>query len=143
MQKTLAEFSPSKAAFKALGESKKDSQKKRIWEALRNKDMSAQEIIDYTGIPWKSATPRISELKNDNLIEVIRFKRDLVTGSLVSVYRANKLVNNINIKYGCLKKNNTAQKYAKNVARGEIKPSYTLTIKDTDEIISLIKKFIT
>lgn len=54
----------------------------------------------------------------------------------------NYLVKHIKIKYGLKKKNNSAQDYAKSVAKGEIPASYTLNKKDVEEIIILVEKFI-
>jgi len=50
-------------------------------------------------------------------------------------------INKISVKFG-LEKNNSVQKYAKEVMQGNLKPDYILNARNVQEIIELIKKFV-
>jgi hypothetical protein len=88
-------------------------------------------------------------INNKNALEKVKVCKDTIPmyldkylQKIKNQMNTNRNLKHITIKYG-LKKNNKAQKYAKDVASGDINPSYTLTRKDVEEIISFIKMFLT
>lgn len=89
-QTELFQFDSSKESIKAIGETLKGELRRKIWRVLRKADMSAREICEYTGLPWQTVTPRLTELKDKGAIEVIKFKVDPVSKRQVSVYRARE-----------------------------------------------------
>ncbi|MBI4439410.1 hypothetical protein HY638_00390 [Candidatus Woesearchaeota archaeon] len=92
-----------------------------VWKILLNNEKEISKVQICSDTPPKfldNALQRI--IQNTNTGHIIR---------------------HISRGYG-LEKNNSAQKYAKAVARGDTNPTYILTARDVGEIIALINKFV-
>ncbi len=86
---------------------------------------------------------------NKTALEHVKVCKDTIAtfldNSLRNIMKHNRTSNSlqhIKVKYGLRKKNNTVQKYAREVMKGRLPADYVLTTKDIKEIIDLISKFV-
>ena len=77
-----------RAAYKALD---KHGRKMKILALLENRELTAREIANILGFTERNAAaPRLTELMQRGLVEVIAKKKDSITNTNVSVYRRVK-----------------------------------------------------